>query len=525
MLKRWAPVCIRGTQPLPQLSTDSFALFCLGAFLSSLAAYWVMQSRWRGTKRSDEDSRSLVFLLKRGKIVDLNFAARQALASISGQMPDDSRLRFFLAQHFEDFEGILDAANCDTGAVSRDRQLHARRQVIDGFLRLSIESAGEGGDDIHVRRAMEAELETLRANTAAAPFLLWRQNSADEVVWVNQAYMDTVSKTRGHPNHLGWPLPCLFPTLRFAGHSTKDPHRVVLHRDGGEDAWFDCHVTSIGSDILCTAIPADEAVRAENRRREFTQTLTKTFAELAIGLAIFDRSRRLVLFNPALMDLTSLPTDFLTSRPSLVGFLDHLRENRVMPEPRDYRAWRTSIAELEAAASNGTYRETWSLPDGQTYHVTGRPHPDGAVALLFEDISADMSLTRRFRAELEESQAVIDAIDDAVAVFSAAGQLSLTNRAYRELWDIDPDEELSSIDITGSTRRWHSLSAPTPVWGDFRDFGQMTADREEWSASVALVDGRAVHCRFIPQKAGASMVMFKVQATSQFPAAKLRTAS
>ena len=68
----------------------------------------------------------------------------------------------------------------------------------------------------------------------------------------------------------------------------------------------------------------------------------------------------------------------------MVNFLDRLRENRVMPEPRDYRTWRNSIAELEAAAQDGTYSETWSLPDGHTYHVTGRPHPDGAVALLFD---------------------------------------------------------------------------------------------------------------------------------------------
>ena len=475
---------------------------------------------WQGVT----GGQSLVFLLNDGSIVDLNFAARQALDSISDKMPDDGRLRLLLSRHFADVESLLDVANSESGAVSQDRQMQARRQISEGNLRIVVESTGEDSDDVHSRRALENELETLRANTAAAPFLLWRQNSADEVVWVNQAYLDAFDEAAHQPSTLGWPLPSLFPSLRFAGHSTNEPHRIALHREGREDAWFDCHVTAIGTDILCTAIPADEAVRAENRRREFTQTLTKTFAELAIGLAIFDRSRRLVLFNPALMDLTNLPTDFLTSRPSLVGFLDHLRENRVMPEPRDYRTWRTSIAELEAAASSGTYRETWSLPDGQTYHVTGRPHPDGAVALLFEDISADMSLTRRFRAELEESQAVIDAFEDAVAVFSSAGQLTLTNRAYRELWNIDPDGELSAIDIMSSIRVWHANSAPTPVWGDFREFAQTTTNREEWAGTVALADGRPLLCRFIPQKAGATMAIFKVQAASQLAKAKLRPA-
>jgi len=329
----------------------------------------------------------------------------------------------------------------------------------------------------------------------------------------SSAYLDTVRTFGGSGSDMFWPLPALFPSLQASiGNVDGDAQRIAVHgRGDSDDAWYDCHITKIGQDILCTAIPADEAVRSENRRREFTQTLTKTFAELAIGLAIFDRSRHLVLFNPALLDLTNLPTDFLTSRPSMVGFLDRLRENRVMPEPRDYRTWRAAISDLETEASNGTYSETWSLPDGQTYHVTGRPHPDGAVALLFEDITAEMSLTRRFRHEIEQSQSVIDAVTEAVAVFSPAGQLIMTNAAYHDLWQTEPDATLEPIDLTEATRHWHISSTPTPVWGDFRDFAQLAQEREEWSATIGLLDGRSVHCRFIPQKAGASLALFQVQ--------------
>ncbi|MEM7075819.1 MAG: hypothetical protein AAF484_12080, partial [Pseudomonadota bacterium] len=43
-----------------------------------------------------------------------------------------------------------------------------------------------------------------------------------------------------------------------------------------------------------------QVARAEIVRREFIQTLTKTFANLTTGLAVFDRHRSLALFNPAL---------------------------------------------------------------------------------------------------------------------------------------------------------------------------------------------------------------------------------
>lgn len=69
-------------------------------------------------------------------------------------------------------------------------------------------------------------------------------------------------------------------------------------------------------------------------RKNFVQTLTKTFATLSIGLVIFDRNRQLMLFNPALIDLTTLPADFLSARPNLLTVFDKLRDNQIMPEPK-----------------------------------------------------------------------------------------------------------------------------------------------------------------------------------------------
>ena len=91
-----------------------------------------------------------------------------------------------------------------------------------------------------------------------------------------------------------------------------------------------------------------------------------------------------MLFNPALGDLTGLAPEFLSTRPTLFSLLDALRERRMIPEPRDYKHWPREMLKLEAAA--GQYMDLWSLPGGQTYRVTGQPHPDGAIALLMEDI-------------------------------------------------------------------------------------------------------------------------------------------
>jgi len=238
------------------------------------------------------------------------------------------------------------------------------------------------------------------------------------------------------------------------------------------------------------------------------QTLAKTFAQLSIGLAIFDRNRQLALFNPALIDLTELSVDFLSGRPNLLTFFDRLRDRSMMPEPKNYGSWRHQMADLVAAASDGNYQETWTLPSGAVYSVIGRPHPDGAIAFLIEDITAEITLTRRFRADLELSQSVLDEMDEAVAVFSADGGLTLTNRAYRELWSVDPEMGFAEPTVIDATRVWQDRCLATPLWGEIRDFVASRENRADWWAEVCLTTGERLDCRIRPLQNAVTMVVF-----------------
>ncbi len=264
-----------------------------------------------------------------------------------------------------------------------------------------------------------------------------------------------------------------------------------------------------GSEVLFVAEDAGPLVKAETAQQNFIQTLSKTFAHLPTGLAVFDKNRQLVLFNPALHDLTGLPIDFLATRPSLNGLLDRLREARVLPEPKDYKSWREAVTSMEHAASSGTYEENWTLPEGQTYRVTGRPHPDGAVAFLIEDISADISLTRRFRSQIDMGQAVIDAQRDAIAVFSPTGVMTLSNRAFADLWDIADSETVAEVTAIEATRAMQTRCLPTPAWGDLRDFVGTFGERSEWTAPIQMSDGRAFELRCAPIAGGATLCTFE----------------
>ncbi|MAM26041.1 MAG: hypothetical protein CML55_11825 [Rhodobacteraceae bacterium] len=248
---------------------------------------------------------------------------------------------------------------------------------------------------------------------------------------------------------------------------------------------------------------------AELAQRNFVQTLAKTFAHLSIGLAIFDRRGQLALFNPALVDLTSLPAEFLAARPTILSFFDQLRENRRMPEPKDYFGWRQKIAGVIAAATDGRYEETWSLESGQTYSVKGRPHPDGAIAFLIEDISAEVALTRNYRAELEMGQALLDVVEDGFAVFSSSGIMMFCNAAYRTMWDLMPESTFVDITVADSVAIWRrGTTTPAPweqVETQLLDLGgpRMRAFR------LQLTDERVLTCEVRQIVPGMTLARFR----------------
>ncbi|MDD8023553.1 MAG: PAS-domain containing protein [Paracoccaceae bacterium] len=458
-----------------------------------------------------------VFLFDDQNLVDATGPARALLDAAPMAASEWARLSAFIAPRFDGFSKAMSALaehgylelTARPGTDGRGK-LKLVAEDVNGLARITLIDPEAEGRGILVdglsQRALEDELDLLRHTLDRSPALVWREDADGILTWANRAYILRSGALEEAEETLVWPLPRLFNLDNRA--ALSGPRRMRL--EGGDDkpAWFDCHSFPLESGALHFALPADATVRAEKALRDFVQTLTKTFADLPIGLAIFDRQRQLQLFNPALIDLLQLGPEFLSGRPTLYAFLDRLRETRMMPEPKDYRSWRLQMTELEQAAAAGFHSETWTLPTGQTYRVTGRPHPDGAVAFLFEDISSEVSLTRRFRAELEQGQEVLDLMTEAVAVFQPSGELTLSNSAYGQLWGVEPDTTLGRVTMMDAVRIWQSQCDASPIWAEARDFSNRVGARQMLSGTVSLLDGRMLNCRFLPLSGGAMMASF-----------------
>jgi PAS domain-containing protein len=493
------------------------------SFSIAYAALWLLAHMDnRAHRKTDgfmtQPDHSIAFLFDDETLVNASDCGRHMLVAAPAGATDWVKLLTLLRPRFPDLpDQIADLAEQgNTTLLSLDGITCLQAEWRGGLARICLvdsESATPAATlDQHSLNAVEQELETLRATAQSAPFLVWRQRQDGTITWANNAYLELARLSAPDALVAAWPPPRLFDLSQSPrDRQSQSSQRMNIHLPGeAEPRWFECFETALGDETLFTAMAADKIVKAEVALRDFVQTLTKTFAHLTVGLAVFDKQRRLALFNPALTDLTSLSPEFLSARPTLRAVLDQLREKMMLPEPKDYRSWRQRLHDLETAAVNGSYKETWSLASGQTYLVTGRPHPDGAVAFLFEDISAEISLTRRFRAELEVSQAVMDSLDEAIAVFSPSGILTLSNAAYCRLWGIDQTTILGNFGIVDATQVWSEKCAPTPVWGDAREFVGAMSDRAEWTADVRLKDGRCVQCRFMPISGGATLAGFTI---------------
>jgi PAS domain-containing protein len=358
-----------------------------------------------------------------------------------------------------------------------------------------------------------AELRFLRDVLDRAPVLAWSHGPDGQVAWANAPYRERFDAPPGElPDHriadaFGHVVEEVPLTARGAGSRRRV---AVPGRDAAEPRWYEVSQgPGSAGETVGFALDADDLVAAEASLRRFVETLTETFAHLPIGLAVFDKNRRLGLFNPALTDLVKIDAVWLAGRPSLRDFLERLRETRQMPEQKDFASWRRKLTELEEGARSGTYEEHWQLASGKIFRVTGRPHPQGALAFLFEDISPAIQLERKYRSELELSQATLDRMAEAVAVFDASGMLVFVNSAFERLWGLDPMERLDGPGVAEMTTLWAERCKPSPAWCDLAAFATGGEARTSWTAAVETRDGRPLELLAAPLPDASALVVFR----------------
>ncbi len=491
------------------------------SFLSAGAAIWFLGHRLRRTDILSQPAPTLepeetcTFLFLNRTLWSATPSAQQALDQFPVESDTWSNIVDGLHSETQDIAALFDDLATNGTAFSQIVTTHENKLTeVQGkpqgrYINVSFKDLDENQV---TRHNLEKSLEIHRDRVAfsdtvqnTAPIMMWRRHASGAIRWLNDCAREIVGSDDTETT-----LPEVFRTDVQSG---MNGVRRAPFRDEDEDdadiVWFDVLEVEIGeNDIVGYATNINPLVRTEDSLQRFISTLTETFAQLPVGLSIFDEDMTLNLFNPSLIDLLGFDPTRLARRPSLREFFDMLRENRMVPGPKNSDDWRQYIQRIQDEATNGTLRERLVLPSGKTFDLTGSPHPHGAIALIFEDISPMTHLEQQFRAETELSHATLDRLSEAVAVFDTSGALVFANASFADLWGFGVANGEDPIRIVDATRKWIDKSLPTPVWGDLRDFATSSGERCNWDSEVDLKDGRRIYAGFSPLPNGSSLAVF-----------------
>jgi PAS domain-containing protein len=195
-------------------------------------------------------------------------------------------------------------------------------------------------------------------------------------------------------------------------------------------------------EVAAVAMDVTETNPSNAELQERAQLEIDSLNMLSTAVAIFSRDRRLVLYNVAYARLWGLSETWLDTHPAKDEILERLREARLLPERRDFAAWKRDRLKLFEAV-DGEVEELWHLASGKSLRVDVRRHVSGGLVFTYEDISERLNMESAYQSVVKVQKALLDALRECVAVFGPDGRLKTCNAAFAKLW------LLSESDLTG----------------------------------------------------------------------------
>ena len=354
---------------------------------------------------------------------------------------------------------ILDAMGCDIAENKYSSEIDQHFNCANGTqvhlkvtgdrAALNIKGANNSSANL-LTLALSTHLARIfRAVADTSPNAVAIHNRASQRIYENDSYR-TLLDDQEFEDALTHGAP-LSPS------SNSEVEQQISYKTGRQDKHFDLRRLEHDGYIYDYIQDASSRFYADQSSRTFRKTMSQTFADLSVGLAVFDTEQHLIAFNPALVDLLDLPVSFLVQRPSLFSFFAQLREDRTMPEPLSFADWQDNLLQLVKGAKDGDFNETWHRLDGKALRVMGRPQPEGSFAFLVEDVTNEIKLNKSVSDQLDLYQSAMDGLDAAIGVFDAAKTLIISNTMFNDLFDIPETDEIYILKLD----QWLKTLQPT----------------------------------------------------------------
>jgi signal transduction histidine kinase len=358
----------------------------------------------------------------------------------------------------------------------------------------------------------EGRFETdFRSVIDALPVPVWVRDASRTLRWGNRAFLGAV----GHQNleiavteqaSLDRTERDFAAAAPVEGQLSEARRFVVI--GGQRRALTLSHVTIANGDVVGTAIDVTDLANAEARLQQHIDAHADTLDKLTTAVAIFNRDRRLAFYNGAFARLWNLPEGWLETHPTDEEILDRLRENRKLPEQRDYQGWKRRRLALYEEASGYIPDDLWYLPGGKALRVVAQPHPFGGLAFLYEDVTEKLALESSYNTLIKVQSATLDTLSEAVAVFGPDARLKLHNAAFARLWDLDTVDLAGEPHVQKIAQACIGRFGDAPMWQKFAlSIASGTERNKNWG-QIERSDKKVLALAFAPLPDGATLITF-----------------
>jgi PAS domain-containing protein len=160
---------------------------------------------------------------------------------------------------------------------------------------------------------------------------------------------------------------------------------------------------------------------------------------MPLAVAVFDSKQKLVSYNAAYAGLWEFSKAWLDACPSYGDILDRLRDQRKIPEQRNFASWKQAHLQSFASADRQE-EEFWHMPNGKSVRIVTQPQLQGGTFALFEDITERLRLEASLNLLTQVQKATLDTLDEGMAIFSTDGRLVLHNTLFASMWQLSESE-------------------------------------------------------------------------------------
>jgi PAS domain S-box-containing protein len=241
------------------------------------------------------------------------------------------------------------------------------------------------------------------------------------------------------------------------------------------------------------------------------------FDNMSQGVCMFDRDRRLAMWNRHFEELLHLPPALLSNRTTFEEFI------RFCAERGDYGPAGVDVMVRERVSSlHEPFQTERVLPDGRAIEVRRNPVPDGGIVTMYTDITARRNAERAIQESEQRLRAIVEAAPIALVIVGQNGLIKHANRGFRELFGFAEEEVVGrhASELYADPSKREALVASLHQKGHAANIELAYRRRDGsdfWalvSSEVILYDGEQAHI------AGLADISDRKQAESELQKAK-----